>query len=107
AVGGPLQGDVHAGAVLEHQELIPRGEELAHAAGEVLVAGERGHHLGGGARVGGVAGDEAGEGRGDEGGALIGVPVLGEDPAHAGGVGGGVLDIGGAAPGVELDLVHV
>ena len=54
-----------------------------------------------------MAGDVTGKGRGDEGGALVGPPIVGQNPANAGHVFQRVFDKGGAAPGVQFDLADV
>ena len=40
ALGGPLQGYIHAGAFFEYQKFILRGVEFAHPAGKIFVAGQ-------------------------------------------------------------------
>ena len=103
-VGGPLQAHVDARALLEHEELVLRAEVLPEPIGEVGGARQAVHHHRGGAAVGAVPGDVAGEGGGDEGGALIGPPLLGEDPADARLVDQRVHDVVGAPPRQHGDL---
>ena len=54
AIGRPLQLHVHGRPVLEHQEFVRLDLEVAHAAREVGVAGQRRQNFGGRPRVGRV-----------------------------------------------------
>ena len=83
-IGGPLQRHVHGRTALEHQEFVRPNRKAALAAREKRIASELREHFRGGAGVGRVAGDIAGERRRHETGALIGPPVLGQNPIDAG-----------------------
>ena len=93
--------------------------EFAHAPWEEGVTRDAGQDLGRGPAEGGVAGHVPGERRGHEAGTLVGPPVLGKDPAHAGDVAGGVdgdvqaivgligVDVVRSLPREDLDLADV
>ena len=71
-VGGPLQGDVTAGAFLEFELLVEGGVERAHSAREKGVARHAGQDFGGGATEGAVRGNVSRKGWCNEGVSLIG-----------------------------------
>src|ERR1700733_15257725 len=62
-VGGPLQSHLGAGPLLEGEERVLRGDELAETVGEIRTRSEAGENLRAGPAEGAVARDERPKGR--------------------------------------------
>ena len=106
-VGGPLQVEGHRGTILEDEVLVHLHRLRAEPAREVGRAGEEREHLGSGAGVRGVAAEVAGEGWRDEGGALVGPPVLSQNPSDTRLVEKRNFHVVRPAPGPQLDFADV
>ena len=81
--------------------------KFSQPSGKILIAGQKGQELRGGAGEGGVTRDEPGEWRRDECRALIGPPVLRQNPADTDHIGFGVLGCVGSAPRAQLNFSDV
>src|SRR5262245_32763176 len=103
----PFEREIDARPVLEDEKLVLPHHELALPAREIRITGEECHELGRRARVRRVPGDITGERRCHKGRALIGPPILRENPADARNVEVRVADVCGSAPSPELDLADV
>ena len=97
-VGHPLEPDVDARSILEHEKLTRWRDVFPEAAWEVRASRESGQELCCGSAVGRMTGDVTREIRGHERGPLIRPPILRQNPATSRDIGGGILDVVRSTP---------
>ena len=101
AIGGPLQGNIHAGTFLKKQKsAVGRNMKLTHSSRKILITGEQDKCFCISPRIGGMSRDIAGKRRSHERFALIGHPVISQHPSGTGIIGSRIGDRTEALPGV-------
>ena len=101
AIGGPLQGNIHAGSFLKKQKsAVGRNMKFTHSARKILITGEQGKCFGSSSRIRGVPRYIAGKRRRHERFSLMRHPVFGQYPAGAGIIGSRIGDRTETLPGV-------